>query len=219
MLQESLDQLGSLLDLTEAESKEGEEEDLEKKKVHLNKSIEELITVNQNYMEFCLENLQENFIAKCRNRFLNKTFFSLFKIENLLQLHRSLGSELESLQKNPSQISNVFRKMEPKFLIYCHLIAKQQDALDFLKEKKKTNPDVKEEVDRLIMESFSSEKNKNKEGLQDIILQISQHIMRYPLLLKTVTKACLLTKYFIFHCLIYVSDFLIYVFSESQKCE
>ena len=79
--------------------------------------------------------------------------------------------------------------MEPKFLIYCHLIAKQQDALDFLKEKKKTNPDVKEEVDRLIMESFSSEKNKNKEGLQDIILQISQHIMRYPLLLKTVTKA------------------------------
>ena len=138
-----------------------------------------LIKPHSNYLNDVLRNISQSFIKKSHNTLLQDNFFPLLDIDKLLDLHESLSKEFEVLEHNFILIGDIFERYENKFLIYCQILAKNKELLDFLCDKISFNPDIKEETDNLVAISRKTPLNKSGYYLEELLQMIPQHIMRY----------------------------------------
>ena len=87
--------------------------------------------------------------------------------------------DIDSGEYNFNLIGDIFERYEEKFLIYCPIVAKNKELLDFLSDKISFNPEIKEESDNLVAVSRKTPLNKSGYYLEELLQMIPQHIMRY----------------------------------------
>ena len=90
-----------------------------------------------------------------------------------------MAREFEVLEHNFILIGDIFERFESRFLIYCQILAKNKELLDFLYDKISFNPEIKEETDNLVLTSKKTSLNKSGYYLEELLQMIPQHIMRY----------------------------------------
>ena len=149
-----------------------EKEKEEERPTDLTRSIEVFASSHQKYLE-ALMNLKENFVDKTDSYFLKRHFFSHLQVEELIDLHIELASEIEDLKSDYRRINVMFQMFEEKFLVYGDVLAKCFSIMENIENIMAFNPELRKELIRLQTNSNSND------ALTDIIQKIAQHIMRY----------------------------------------
>lgn len=150
---------------------------------------QDLINLNDRYLETCLMNLQENFVEKTQHELLKNNFFPELQLVKLIQIHKKLQEEIKVVEYDYKQVFKRFKKHEDEFLIYCDVIPKTRHLMEFIKTKVESNREIREEVDKLTEESFLSNRNKDaQDSIQDLLYRIPEAMMRFPLVLGTIAK-------------------------------
>ena len=109
--------------------------------------------------------------------------------EKLIEIHTKLQEELEVVVFDYKQVFNFFQNHEDEFLIYCELIPKTRQLMEFIKTKMASNKEIREEVDKLTEESFNSKWNKDAQDLiGELLYRIPEAMMRYPFILGEIAK-------------------------------
>ena len=155
---------------------------------NLKNAVLEFINSHELYRNNCLLNMKENYIEKCKDEFLNHHFFPRLKIDVLHEIHSRLSAELTIFKYDYKRIGSIFETFEQLFLKYSQVLPKMSLIIDFLEDKLAFNPGIREEVSRLTKESKNTSKNMNRDTLQDTLLLIPQHVMRYNLYLEILVK-------------------------------
>ena len=84
----------------------------EEKVSNVRDAVKELISNNQHFTEKVLENLLNNYERKTpTNCILAKLLFPKLRLQELVDLHKDLGRELEKVQVSYIEIGSVFAKL------------------------------------------------------------------------------------------------------------
>ena len=149
----------------------------------------ELINLNDRYLENCLLNLQENFVEKSQNLFLNEIFFPNLQLGKLIMLHSQMQEKFELMENDFEQILDIFQNHEEDFLIYCDIIPWLIRLQEFIKEKVSSNEEIREEIDKLTKESFRSSRNKDAQNsVEELLSRIPQTLMIFPMTLGSIAQ-------------------------------
>ena len=150
---------------------------------------QDLINLNDRYLNNCLLNLQENFVQKTQNKLLKTKFFPELQLEKLIEIHTKLQEELKVVLYDYKQVFKFFQNHEEEFLTYCDVIPKTRQLMEFIKTKIESNKEIREEVDKLTEESFHSKWNKDAQDLiGELLYRIPEAMMRYPFVLGEIAK-------------------------------
>ena len=150
---------------------------------------EDLLNLDEQYLENCLLNLQENFVEKSQNTLLNENFFPNLQLEKLISLHSKMQEEFKLMKNDFEKILDIFQNHKEDFLIYCEILPWNHRLQEFIKEKVESNREIREEIDKLTKDSFHSKRNKDaQDSIVELLDRIPQALERYPNVLGSISK-------------------------------
>ena len=117
-----------------------------------------LVIRNNAYCENILENLLNNYQKEIPpTNILARVFFPQLRLQELLDLHKDLGRELEKVKVSYIEIGSVFEKFQDRFLVNCLVLSKMDNMKQFLADQRAENEDIRELVEKLQYEAARKE--------------------------------------------------------------
>ena len=157
----------------------------------LDNAVKELVDFNNSFINKVLENIKNNFESKPSTPLLQREFFAVFMIDDLLRLHKKLREKLKVVVLSYVEIGDVFEELKDDFLIYCKITAKMRAATEFLSNQMTDCEITKGCIDNLEKAARRANAQLEDPGpseIKDLIAMIPQHVMRYHMVLENIKK-------------------------------
>ena len=117
---------------------------------NVSEAVKELISNNQHFTEKVLENLLNNYERKTpKDSILAKLLFPKLRLQELVDLHKDLGRELEKVQVSYIEIGSVFAGLQERFLVYCLVVSRMAHMREFLADYRANDEDIQRLVETL----------------------------------------------------------------------
>ena len=143
---------------------------------NVREAVKELISNNQHFTEKVLENLLNNYEKETRkNCILAKLLFPQLRLQELVDLHKEFGRELEKVQVSYMEIGSVFARLQERFLVYCLVVSRMTHMKQFLADQLSNDKDIQQMVETLQLKAaraeLTAEEFKRKLELKEFVPQ------------------------------------------------